>query len=62
MLYFLRINLGIQLKMHGGKRMVKKRKTINSIQLVTSYYHMPRGVTNFEKVFPDKNFRELLVI
>lgn len=40
----------------------REKININSIQLVTSYYHMPRGVVIFKKVFPDKKiFRETVV-
>ena len=40
----------------------REKININSIQLVTSYYHMPRGVVIFKKVFPDKKILEKLLL
>ena len=33
----------------------KKSKNFNSIILVTSYYHLPRSLLIFKKLFPNKN-------
>ena len=39
----------------------KKKLDIKSIQLVTSYYHMPRSQIIFKKIFPNKKLKTVPV-